>query len=75
MPAVNPCGLNRKALANLLAKVWYPTMNVSSTTSASEKCSRSPATQASVTSRSSRTIASAYASAARSRAVNRSLVE
>jgi hypothetical protein len=38
--AENPCGASRNAFANLLAKVWYPTMNVSSTTSASEKCSR-----------------------------------
>src|SRR2546422_1967759 len=69
----NPCGTSRNAFANLLANVWYPTMNVSSTTSASEKCFRSCSTHASVTSWSSRVTRSAYSSAALSRAENRSL--
>ena len=42
-----PCGARVNALANLLANVWYPTMNISSTASASEKCSRSSVQQAS----------------------------
>jgi hypothetical protein len=57
----------------LLAKVWYPMMKVSSTISASVKCSRSRAKHASDTSRSSRVIRSQNSSATRSRSLKQGL--
>ena len=53
--AAQPCGAKRNALANLLAKSWWPIMNASSRTSASEKCSHIQAKHPSDTSRSSAT--------------------
>src|SRR5229473_5021041 len=64
-----PCGASLNAFANLLAKVWYPMMKVSSTISAAAKCSRSRMKQSSDSSSSSRVIRSQKLSAARSRSL------
>jgi hypothetical protein len=68
-----PCGTSANALANWLANVWYPTMNINSTASASEKCRRSSAQHGSETAWSSRTTCSANVSAATSRGANSAL--
>jgi 4-hydroxy-2-oxoheptanedioate aldolase len=64
-----PWGARRNALANLLAKIWNPEMNASSTISGSLKCSRTRARHSSVISRSSRVVRSQNSRAACSRAL------